>query len=179
MANPLLALTIGSSIANAFSAISQGRKQARRQEVIAQEKELQAREVARRTESELGILRDQLSEVRGDQTSNFAANLIDVGSGASVQAGMKAFENFGRVVLNKNLESSFRQRQLNLAAKFDRQLGQDLKRASVLNAFNSLYKGASSAARFSGGGGANPSDLNMFSEYIQVPASNFDFSGNV
>jgi hydrogenase maturation factor HypF (carbamoyltransferase family) len=142
MADPItVGLAVGGTVASIVGGFSAARKRRRLAEAIARQKEAEAREVGRRNQTEIAILQNQLQQNIGEQVASFAGSGIDVGSGASVQAQMASFENFGRTVLNKNLETRFRQRQLMFEGKQSLAEGRDAQGAAVVNAFGSLIEG--------------------------------------
>jgi hypothetical protein len=144
---------IAGSLVSAFGSIAGSSAKRKQEEAIAREKRLQALEVARRTASELDMLSDEINKNIGSQVAGFAGSGIDVGSGSSIQAQMASFENYGRTVLNKNLESKFRIRQLNVEAANGISLSKDAQTASIIGAFGSL---AESGVKLSGTIGSTP-----------------------
>lgn len=148
------AIAIGSTIASAVSSISKGRQQRKLAEQRARMKRLQMLEIQRRNESEINLLRDQASGAVGEAMTRFAGSGIDVGSGASAQARMQSFENLGRTILNKQLESKFRISQLSAEERWEIKQGEALQTAGLIEGFGTLISGAT---RLSGGLGGRSS----------------------
>lgn len=142
----LEALALGSSVASAISSFSKGRAQKRLAEERARQKRLQQQEIQRRTDSEILLIKDQANGAVGEALARFAGSGIDVGSGATTQVRMESFENLGRVILNKQLESKFRIDQLSLEERWELKQGKALQTASVLDGFGSLLSAATKAS---------------------------------
>lgn len=157
-------------VVGAFGSISGNKAKRKQAEAIAGQKRLQAAEVARRTASELDMLSDEINLNIGEQVTSFAGSGVDVSSGASVQAQMASFENYGRTVLNKQLESNFRVRQLNFEAANGISLDKDERNASVISAFGNAIKTASSIK-------LKEAPSLQFDDPIPTPASNLNFGG--
>jgi len=165
---------IAGSVVSAFSSIIGSSKRKKMEAQIAREKRLQAEEVARRTRSEIELLKDQLQENIGNQAVSFAASGVSVSSGASVQAQMKSFENFGRTVLNKKLEGAFKERQLRLEASMGVQLAADQARGDIIGALggigNTIAKiGMDGGFDTGGGGGKVPGSSSTATNFNAAP----------
>lgn len=160
-------------LVGAFGSLSGSSAKRKQEAAIAREKRLQALEVARRTASEMDMLADEINRNIGSQVTAFAGSGIDVSSGASVQAQMASFENYGRTVLNKQLESNFRIRQLNFEAANGISLAKDYQKATLINAFGNL---AESGAKLYGAlpektGGKVPGSSSTATNFDAAPVA--------
>lgn len=153
--DPITAVMVGSSIVSGISGIFKGRKQRRLAQERARQKQLQREEIARRTQSEIELLKFQAEDTVGSAMTQYVGAGIDVSSGASTQARMASFENLGRVIMNKRWEAEFRSEQLDLEARWEIKQGKALAQGSVIDAIGGLVDTGVSIYRGSGGGKQN------------------------
>lgn len=152
------AVALGSSIASGIAGISRGRRQKRLAEERAREKRLQQQEIARRTESEIELIRSSADQQVGTGFTQYAGSGIDVSSASSAQAMMASYENMGRVIMNKQYESRFRIDQLKLEEKWELKQGEAMRDSSVISAFGSLLGTGVRMDRALGGGNTDGQD---------------------
>lgn len=147
MADPVsTGLFVGGAVLSAFGKSKAAKERKERAKLLAAQKRRQAAELGRRLESEINFLEDQASENIGTQKASFAANGISVGSTSSVQAEMKSFENLGRAIHNKRIDTALKQANLRLEAKLgvdDARSGQKAATISgIVDVGNAVAKAA-------------------------------------
>lgn len=144
------ALLAGSSLLSAYGNYQQGQAQKESLLDSAYNAELQKREVARRNERNIELMRGRTEDLIDQQQLAFAASNVAVTSGASFQAQTHALNTFIEQALNIDMETNYSNLVKGQEASSMVKAAGQAETAGMLGAVGSLADGAYSYSKNKG-----------------------------